>query len=294
MSFQHIHHYTDYGQIPLPESPNQVFHLASGVIRETLRDYRGTISDLIVASTCPDALAPSLGQKLQEAFPEQLQSTSLSELVQGCAGGVSALILASRLAHSASGDILVVQADAARKATSPSSDLHTIFGNGAFSCIVSKNQGGASLLHHSSRQYTGLSGVVEVKLGHDADAIIQSGEHEVWKDPRLSLGLRMDKLLALKLIRQAEDFYLDFIRTSGPPDVLILHQASAVIIDHLKAVFGRYPIHFVDLANEIGNCGAATIGIAFHRSLSLCKGKRVMLCSYGTGGVITAGLWQIT
>ena len=293
MSFHHMHHYTDFGQKALLETTQQVFQLAKSVVEKTLENYTGSISDLVVASTCPDSLAPSLGQKLQETFPNKLKSSSLSELVQGCAGGVSALILGSRLSLSSSGDVLVVQADAARKATSSSSELHAIFGNGAFSCIVPKNTRHATLLHHASRQYAGLSAVVEVKLGHDADVIIRSGANEVWRDPRRALGLSMDKLLALKLIKHAESFYIDFIQTAGAPDVLILHQASAVIIEHLKQVFAKFPITFVDLANEIGNCGAATIGIAFHRSQEMCKGKRVMLCSYGTGGVITAGLWQL-
>ncbi|MFM9984407.1 MAG: 3-oxoacyl-[acyl-carrier-protein] synthase III C-terminal domain-containing protein [Flavobacteriales bacterium] len=288
-----MQHFTDFGQSALSETPQQVFQLARKVVEKTLEEYSGTISDLVVASTCPDSLAPSLGQKLQEAFPVQLKSSSLSDLVQGCAGGVSAMILASRLSHSSLGDVLVVQADAARKATSTASELHGIFGNGSFSCVVQKQIGTTQLLHHASRQYAGLSAVVEVKLGHDADTIIQSGANDVWRDPRRSLGLSMDKLLALKLIKQAESFYIDFIQTTSAPDVLILHQASAVIIEHLKQVFAKFPITFVDLAGEIGNCGAATIGIAFHRSLDICKGKKVMLCSYGTGGVITAGLWQL-
>ena len=111
-------------------------------------------------------------------------------------------------------------------------------------------------------------------------------------DPRKHLGLRLDNHLAIKLMKEAERFYLDFIEHTGHPDLLILHQVNEPIIDHLEKVFSKYPIRFINMAKETGNCGCATTGILLNHLKNETKNKKVMICSFGTGGVITAGMWQ--
>jgi 3-oxoacyl-[acyl-carrier-protein] synthase III len=71
-----------------------------------------------------------------------------------------------------------------------------------------------------------------------------------------------------------------------------LHQVNPEILKHLRSVFAKYDIEFVDGSDLTGNCGAASVGIALHHVKNMMKGKKILLCSFGTGGVITAGLWQ--
>lgn len=275
------------------ESPRQVLLLAEQSLNPLLSSQTNNkFSHLIIATTCPDMLAPSLGQMLTEKFSSTFAGTHTIDVVQGCAGGVSALILGSQLATFNQSSVVVVQADAAQKATSRSSNIYKIFGNGSFACRIDYDNSPKTLLYSKSQQYKGLSEVVTVKLGHDANDIIMNNTNGITKDPRKYLGLSMNHSLALRLLRNAESFYLDFVNESTKPDVMILHQVNPLILKHLQQVFSKYNITFVDSSALTGNCGAASVGIAFHRVIDTLKGKKVMLCSFGTGGVITAGLWQ--
>jgi 3-oxoacyl-[acyl-carrier-protein] synthase III len=278
---------------PLAESNRQVFSLAERCIGDLLTaEGDQAFTHVVIATTCPDMLAPSLGQMLVERYHEQLSNCHAIDLVQGCAGGVTALILGSQLAALHQSSVLVVQADAAKKATSSSQKIHHIFGNGAFACAIHPALG-KGLIHFKSRQYKDLSEVVTVRLGHDADSIIKKEKRDMGQDPRKHLGLRLDNSLALKLLRQAETFYREFVSESTKPEVLILHQVNPGIIDHLKTVFEKYELEFVDVSHLTGNCGAASVGIALDQVKHQLSGKKVLLCSFGTGGVITAGLWQM-
>ncbi|MEO8794717.1 MAG: 3-oxoacyl-[acyl-carrier-protein] synthase III C-terminal domain-containing protein [Daejeonella sp.] len=270
---------------------NTVTALANYSLQQVI-DPKIHYSHLLATTSCPDSIAPSLGQCLNQVFHPLLSNLHTIDMVQGCAGGVSALILASQLAELNKSNVLVVASDAARKATSPSSPVYEVFSNGVFACCVSVTDSNKGLIHHQSKQYKDLYNVVKISLGHDADEIIAANKEEILIDSRKHLGLRLDNQLAIKLMKEAEKFYLDFISTTGHPDVLILHQVNEPIINHLEQVFSKYPLRFINMAAETGNCGCATTGIVLDRIKSEIEEKRVMICSFGTGGVITAGLWQ--
>lgn len=293
VEFDHINSYKEFGNSEkVPESPKQVLQLAEKVLLPIIENNNGTrYSHVIVATTCPDALAPSVGQTLADKYNAALGCSQIIDLVQGCAGGVSAMILASQLAEASDSSILVINTDAAQKATSTSSHIHKIFGNGAFSCVIRNSNSSKGLIHSKSKQFKGLSNVVTINLGHDSDRIIAKNS-DIRSDPRKHLGLSMDNVMALKLMRQAENFYLDFVKESNEPDVLILHQVNPDIMRLLQKVFAKYKMDFINVASEIGNCGTATTGIALDMCSDKINDKKVMICNYGTGGVITAGMWQ--
>ncbi len=277
----------------LVEQPRQVLSLAQTCLEQVMNGSGAErFSHLVVATTCPDMLAPSLGQMIVEKNHALLSDCHAIDIVQGCAGGVTAMILGSQLAALHRSSVLVLQADAARKATSKSKLIHHIFGNGAFGCIMTHNNADRGLLHYKSRQYKDLSEVVTIRLGHDADQVIMKQHKDMATDPRKHLGLSLNNVLALKLLRQAEKFYLEFVEESTTPDLMILHQVNPAIIGHLKTVFSKYKTEFVDVAALTGNCGAASVGIALDQVKASIAHKKVLLCSFGTGGVITAGLWQ--
>jgi 3-oxoacyl-[acyl-carrier-protein] synthase III len=291
--FDHINSYKEFGLAEIgPETPRQVFKLAEKVLLPIIKNNNGTpYSHIIIATTCPDTLAPSIGQALADKYNNVLGKSQLVDLVQGCAGGVSSMILASQLVEVSKSSVLVINADAAQKATSAKSSIHEIFGNGAFGCVIRYGNSSKRLIYYKSKQFKGLSNVVTVNLGHDSDRIIAQ-KSDIKTDPRLHLGLSMNNVMALKLMRQAEAFYNEFVMEACEPDILLLHQVNPEIMQFLQKVFSKYKIKFVNVANEIGNCGTATTGIALDMENDDIAGKKVMLCSYGTGGVITAGMWQ--
>ena len=210
---------------------NSVFHLADHALKHVL-DQQIHYSHLLAATSCPDSIAPSLGQCINQYYNDLLGASHSIDIVQGCAGGVSALILASQLAELNKSNILVVTSDAAQKATSPTSDVYEVFKNGVFACCVSYTTDDKKLIHYQSRQYKDLHNVVTIGLGHDADEIIAANIEEVVTDSRKHLGLQLNNYLAIKLMKEAEDFYLKFVEKSGHPDILILHQVNEHIIDH--------------------------------------------------------------
>ena len=289
-----MHSYFEYSADgDLPERPRQVLALAEKSIQPFIKEGLPTnLRHLIVATSCPDMLAPSVGQMIIEQFNGHFSNCQTIDIVQGCAGGVTAMILGSQLSEHSESSALVLQVDAARKATSKSKAINKIFGNGSFGCLIKYSPCGKGLLHHKSRQHKGLSEVVTINIGHDSDEIIMKEKEDMLTDPRKHLGLSLNDSLALKLIQEAERFYLQFVEESTTPNVMILHQVNPHIIRHLKEVFAKYDLEFIDVASETGNCGAASVGIALEKSKHMLGGKKVLLCSFGTGGVITAGLWQ--
>ncbi len=277
----------------LKEYPKQVFVLAEKSLGSLIESkLPENLSHLIVATTTPDSLAPSLGQMIVDKFSSSFSNCHSIDIVQGCAGSVTSLIMASQLAELNKSSVMVVNADAAKRATSRSSRFNKIFGNGSFACLISYQDSNTGLIHSKSRQYKGLSEVVSVPLGHDLHDILLRENKNLYNDPRKYLGLSMNNPLALKLIRKAEAFYLDFTKETGPPDIMILHQVNPLILKYLTSVFKKYKFEFINVVESTGNCGTASVGIALDSIKGSIRGKTVLLCSFGTGGVITAGYWQ--
>ncbi|MCX6247620.1 MAG: hypothetical protein NTW10_07790 [Bacteroidetes bacterium] len=277
----------------LPEYPKQVYSLAEKSLKPLIESgLPHPVSHLIAATTCPDSLAPSLGQLVIEKYNHLLKNCHSIDIIQGCAGGVSSMILASQLAELNKSSVLVVQADAAKKATSVSKGINKIFGNGSYVSLVSWSDSDKGLIHSKARQYKGLSEVVTVNLGHNTAEIIKNENKNLIRDPRILLGLSMNNMLAIRLMRNAEEFYKDFVKESTSADIMILHQVNPVILKHLRSVFKKYKLEFVDVSEFTGNCGVPSVGIALNSIKDTIQGKKVLLCSFGTGGVITAGLWQ--
>lgn len=293
VSFKYLKSYNEFGLSKQLENKRQVFQLAEKVMKDVFASSGfNQFAHFLITTTCPDSLAPSLGQALADKYNKELGDAQIIDMVQGCAGGVSSMILASQLAQISQKPILLVNADAAKKATSKTSKIHSIFGNGAFACVVENNGVAGEFIHSKSHQYKGLSDVVTVKLGHDSDELIMT-KNDIQTDPRKHLGLQMNQMMALRLLRKAEDFFNEFVSESEMPDALLLHQVNPEILKKLEKLFSKYDLKFINVADKIGNCGSATTGLAFHMEIEQLKGKKVMICSFGTGGIITAGMWQL-
>jgi 3-oxoacyl-[acyl-carrier-protein] synthase III len=250
-------------------------------------------SHVIVATTCPDTLAPTLGQSLNQFFYPRFATSHVLDLVQGCAGGLSAMVLATQLCEFNRSSVAVVLADAARQAVSEENNMRQYFGNGAFSCVIQYTDGSQRLIHHRTKQFRNLSELVTVKLGHQTHREILDKQKKILQGPLDHLGLNLNPILAVKLLRHAEEFYREFLEECNTqPDVMIFHQVNPEILNVLQAVFSKSVTEFINLGESIGNCGAASFAIAMDQVKERLPGKKVFLCSFGTGGVISAGLWQ--
>ena len=145
-------------------------------------------SHLLAATSCPDSISPSLGQNINQHYNPVLASSHTFDIVQGCTGGVSAMIMASQLAELNKSKVLVIAADAAQKATSVTSDVYHVFKNGVFGCNISYTEDNMGLVHHKCWQYKDLHEVVTIRLGHDADQVIIRNPQDMRNDPRKHLS----------------------------------------------------------------------------------------------------------
>ena len=293
VEFLSMESYYQYGkEFDNENYPKQVLDLASKVIKPLINKSHVPVSHLIVATTCPDSIAPSVGQELSNYFFPFFSDTHIIDIVQGCAGGVTALLLGNKLAQNNDKAVMVVMADAAKKACDKGSKNYKIFGNGAFACLLSSNDSPYGLLHYKSRQYRELTEVVHVKLGHDADQLFAQYD-EIKDNPRKYLGLQMNNELAILLLKKAKGFYDEFTEeVNMTPDIIILHQVNPKIVTYLENIFQTDGIRFINVSEIAGNCGAASVGIALKHADGSLLSKKVLIGSFGTGGVITAGLWQ--
>ena len=220
-------------------------------------------SHVVVATTCPDTLAPTLGQSLNQFFYPRFAGSHVLDLVQGCAGGLSALVIATQLCELTKDNVMVVLADAARQSVSDDNNLRQYFGNGAFSCVLQYTDGPQRLIHHRTKQYKNLSELVMIRLGHRTHLEIQDKQKSILTSPLDHLGLHMNPILAIKLLRHAEEFYREFFaECNTKPDVMIFHQVNPDILNVLQGVFSKYVDDFINLGNLIGNCGSASFAIA--------------------------------
>ena len=250
-------------------------------------------SHLVVATTCPDTLAPTLGQRINQYFYPRFANCHVLDLVQGCAGGISAMILGSQLCELNKSSVMVVLADAARQAVSETNALRKFFGNGSFSCVIEHDAISRGLIHFKTRQYHNLSELVSVKLGHNAHQTIREEKEKVISSPLDLLGLSMNPTMAIKLLHHSEEFYREFIAECGTiPDIIVFHQVNPDILKTLQKLFSSKQCVVIDFSETVGNCGAASFGIAMNMIKDSLRNKKVFLCSFGTGGVISAGLWQ--
>jgi len=293
VEFLSMKSYYEYGKDSgHTDHPKQVLDLACKVLEPIIKGNQINASHLVVATTCPDRLAPSLGQELNSYFYPVFKDSHVIDIVQGCAGGITALLLGNKLAENNHQSVVVVIADAARKACDKNDKDYNVFGNGAFACVLASGNSTKGLLHYKSRQYQELTEVVNIKLGQDIGEVL-TVHKDTYLNPGKYLGLQMKKDLAISLMIKAKGFYDEFISEINiEPDILILHQVNPKIIAYLGNVFKKKGLRFINVSEMAGNCGTASIGVALKHEEESLLNKKVGICSFGTGGVITAGLWQ--
>lgn len=300
--------------------PPECFAMGEALWRHVLdaRQRRGAstaFGRIIVATSAPDRLSPSLAQMLQARFPELLSKVPALDLVQGCAGSVSGLCLAAEWADAFKKPVLFLAVDAASRATSPWAELNAGFGDGAFACVVAPCRGSDAsdatpLLKHCVTQFSDVRDVVLVGLGHHTRSLVQDDKLQAafgtrdtvprkrvedWaRELEDGFGLVFNRKLALRLVDHARGFVREFFEGLPKPDRVVLHQVNPRILDEVeKRVFPRSEGYrgFENHAEEIGNCGASSAGLVLGRVWK--PGERVFLCSFGTGGVISGSLWQL-
>lgn len=249
-------------------------------------------SHIICATSGPDKLAPSFSQELRRSLG--LREGQGLDLIQGCAGGCSALLLGSRLAASAKSSVLVVAADLPLRAINPNHQIYKSFADGAFSTIISFDENSERrLIREMSIQYTEFTDIVSIPIGHQLRNVLKYLSGTEFTELQIvdSLGFHVDNRLITKMARKAVEFSKAFGANELRPDFTILHQPNLKISAYMKDLKEFSKLNLVDLPH-LKNSGAATVGIGFASIFDRIDQKRVIISSFGTGGVVTCGCWQ--
>lgn len=269
------------------ESP--VLSLSKEVINNVLsRNKEISFEWMITSTSAPDKLAPSLGHEIKKLVGSR-QGFCI-DIIQGCAGGVNSLVLASELAAAKKCNVLVVCADAARQSVIASNPLRKNFCDGAFACIVKYVPDSRGLIFSFSQQYEELKDIVQIRLGHYSKSIINKND----KSPTElidRLGFDLDNNLVWRMVRKSKEIAIKLKEENLNPDLIITHFPNLKISKIISDMGIFQSNQFVDLS-EVGNAGVATVGFGLNKINNQFENKKILLVGFGTGGVVSCGCWQ--
>ncbi len=252
---------------------------------------------VIVASFSQDYMFPPMSAKIHSTFNLE-KDCQILDVNTTCVGLVTALtIAADRMRNSSSIKFaLVIGVEALSKYTNPKDkETAVFFSDGASAVLlgkVDKNSG-----FKSAKFMTDSSTYESVRLRgggslHPAsektdDPKILFAEQNglaTWKQAVTNLPVVIQKLL------EQESMKIDEI------DFFIFHQANGFLIDYLMKKM-RVPLNKTYTnVEEIGNTGAASIGIALSEAFAkgqIRKGSNLMIAAVGSGFNFGACLFKV-
>ena len=265
-------------------------HLAIEAVRDLLERYPTDPTDIdavIVATTTPDFLFPSVASRVQQAFG--IRRALAFDLNAACAGFVSAMQAANGLILSgAYRKIVVVGTETLSKITNYA-DRSTciLFGDGAGAVLLERAEKGAMLGSYAVTDGKGGSYVMAGGLASELDGqpaeeggkIGQNGR-EVYKWAVSTIPDGMKNMLEKANLSIAD---LDWF---------VPHSANLRMIEAICERLGFPFERSLHSVGPYGNTSAASIPLALDLAVKegkLKKGERIALYGFGSG-LAQAGL----
>jgi 3-oxoacyl-[acyl-carrier-protein] synthase III len=252
---------------------------------------------IVLASFSQDYLFPPMSAKIH-ANLNLNKECQIMDINTTCVGLVTALSIASErmMFDSTIKNAVVIGVEALSKYTNPNDKETAIFfSDGAASIVLGKVE--KQLGYKNSKFMTDSSTYESVRMRGGGslfppsqkinDTKIMYAEQNglaTWKQAVTNFPVVIQKLLEIESIKIDE---IDFF---------IFHQANAFLIDYLMKKM-RVPLTktFINV-NEIGNTGAASIGIALSQAFEnglIKKGQKVVIAGVGSGFNFGACLFNI-
>jgi len=261
--------------------------LAIKACRETLKNAGASAEELdliLVATTTPDSLFPSLGCMLQEMLGAK--SATAFDVSAACSGFNFALSVASSFIEQGQyKNILVVGADTLTK---------YVDWNDRGTCVLFGDGAGAVLLR-ASTDGSGILSNYLMSNGFDGKYLVMPGGGS--RDPECRNGrfIKMDGKevfrFAVKALENTVKKALELAGLQiGDINLLIPHQANIRIIDHAIKKLGLPKEKVYVNLERYGNTSAASIPIALTEAAAAGRikpGDIVALSGFGAG--LTAG-----
>jgi 3-oxoacyl-[acyl-carrier-protein] synthase-3 len=256
-------------------------------------NIKESIDYLIFCSQTPDYFLPTSACIIQDRLGLGTSTGSL-DINLGCSGYIYCLGLAKALIESGQcSNVLILTADTYTKLIHPMDrSVRTIFGDGAAATLVSAGSETASLHRPDLGSDGSGAGNLIVPLGgarrrsgDTSERIDESGNHRT--DANLFMNGREILMFTLKRVPASVAQALDHAGWRREDvELLVLHQASKLVLDTLTQRFGLPAERSWNGMSEIGNTVSSTIPIALRQALDanvLKPGMKVMLSGFGVG-----------
>ena len=265
----------------------------------TYRIDRRSIDFLLFCTQTPDYPLPTTACLMQDrlGLPTSIGAIDYN---LGCSGFVYGLSLASGLIRAEAAErVLLVTAETYSKYIDPTDrSLRTIFGDGAAAALI------------EAAGEPSLGSFVFGTDGRGADTLMVTDggarprEHALRprKRKRWPSSLYMDGPELVKFTLGVVPPMIDrILALSGLSrediDLFLAHQATAFMLEHLRARLGLDEEHVPLDLEDYGNTVSSTLPILIsdlRASRRLCPGKRCLLLGYGVGLSWAGCLWTET
>ncbi len=244
----------------------------------------GDVDFLIFCTQSPDFLIPSSACTMQHRLGLSARCGAF-DMNQGCSGFVYALATAKSLVESSCANVvLLITADTYSKIIRPGdAPTRILFGDGAAATLVTAADDETEWIGPFVFGTDG-SGARDIIV---AVGGLRNGSVANVADRYLSMdGVKVFNFITSKIPGVVGDLLDAAGLTREQVDYFVFHQASKVILEHVRDLAAIPPERFCVQLETSGNTGSATIPACLRSSVdagAIRRGDRVMLMGYGAG-----------
>ena len=251
------------------ESDQDAASLGVSAARKIPKTERDKVRILIVVSQSNTRMLPGLSYEIHTQLGLS-ESCFCIDLMQGCAGFIHGLILASKLVKS-DHHVLIICSDTYRSKIEPGDrSVDAIFSDAASAILVTADE---SVVVLGESHFTDGSGIKYLFQNLNSDgrrSFLRMSGGEVFLFTKRIVEDQIRSLLK-KVSVEENDISL-----------LIPHQASKLVLDNLATKFSTVG-EFVNLVGETGNTTSSSIPIALRQHLDLFNKGTTVLSGFGVG-----------
>lgn len=281
-------HWVEDGQ-----SCSDVASAAALRLMDESRIDRKRIAQVLLATVSGDFPTPPTSPLILPRLG--LDRVGVLDLSAACAGFTSAVHVGAALASSTGSDQLVIAADIRSKFLNKE-DLATtaLFGDGAASCLVSRNreQADFQLIASELAADASMADIIAIRAGGS-----RLPHHQNTDPAKVFLKMEHGATLFMKGVDNMSTAAAKLLRrlelTLADVDWFVPHQANLHLIRTMTDKLGADRAKVVETVQFTGNTSGASVGIALahlKEKLPLQPGQRILLISAGAGGASACAL----
>lgn len=260
---------------------------------------RRQIDFLLFCTQTPDYPLPTTACLMQDRLGLRTNIGAL-DFNLGCSGFVYGLGLADGLIRSGSArNVLLITAETYSKYIGPDDrSLRPIFGDGAAATLVEAGTTPSLSCFAYGTDGSGANMLLVNRGGaRMKEGAIQPSKRHRWSSPLCMDGPALIDFTMTRVPHAVDDVLTRAGLSLDQLDYLLVHQASAKLLGHLRDRLGVDEARMPTVLAEYGNTVSSTLPIVIRdlrKDGRLKPGKRSLLIGFGVGLSWSACLWEET